>query len=81
MSEIFRTIPRLWDRDWRIRVIRSMEASGRFFSKASKLTSDPPILQVERYNTPFLQGYNNRLVHLQTNSNTGFNKSTDLFAS
>jgi len=81
MSLIFRPIPRLWYRDWWIRFIRSMEASGLFFSKASKSTLDPPILQVERYNRPFLKGYNNRLVHLQTISCTGVNKSSDLYAS
>jgi hypothetical protein len=81
MSVIFRRIPKLWNRDWGIRGIRSMEASGLFFSKASKSTLDPPIRQVEQYNRPFLQGYNNRLVHLQATSCTGVNKSTDLCAS
>jgi hypothetical protein len=81
MSVIFRTIPRLWDRDWGIGIVRCMVASGLFFSKTSKTTLDPPILQVERYNRPFLQGYSNRLVHLQNTSCTGVNNFTDLYAS
>jgi hypothetical protein len=77
----FRIIPRLRDRDCEIRVLRSVEASDLFFSKASKSTLNPPILQVERYNRPFLQGYNMRLVHLQTTSCTGINKATGQYAS
>jgi len=78
MSVIFRTMLRLWDRDSGIRVVRSMETNGLFFSKVSKSTLDPPILQVEQLS---LQGYKNRLVHLQTTSCTEVNKSTDPYVS